>query len=71
MTTVAIYYYIIDQLGAVSAASVAYIPPVVAIIIGVFLVGERIDAMEYLGAVLILIGVLLVSRKQAEDAASA
>ncbi|WP_108880605.1 EamA family transporter [Anderseniella sp. Alg231-50] len=60
-----IYYYIIDELGAVSAASVAYIPPVVAIIIGVFLVGEKIDLREYLGAALILVGVALVNRKQA------
>ncbi len=35
-----IYYYIIENLGAVSASSVAYIPPVVAIIIGVVAVGE-------------------------------
>ncbi|MEO9876364.1 MAG: DMT family transporter [Anderseniella sp.] len=59
-----IYYYIIDKLGAVSAASVAYIPPVVAIIIGAFLVGEKIDPLEYFGAALILAGVALVNRKQ-------
>ena len=39
-----LYYFIIDKLGAVSASSVAYIPPVVAIIIRVFLIGEKIDA---------------------------
>ena len=58
-----IYYYIIDRLGAVSASSVAYIPPVVAIVIGVFLVGERIDPWEYMGAALILTGILLLNRK--------
>jgi len=62
-----IYYYIIDKLGAVSASSVAYIPPVVAIVIGVFLVGEKIDPWEYLGAALILAGVVLVSKKQADS----
>ncbi len=60
-----IYYYIIEKLGAVSASSVAYIPPVVALIIGVLLVGEEIDPWEYLGAALILAGVALVSRKPA------
>lgn len=59
------YYYIIDRLGAVSAASVAYIPPVVAIVIGVFLAGETIEPLEYLGAALILAGVGLVNRKPA------
>jgi drug/metabolite transporter (DMT)-like permease len=59
-----LYYYIIDQLGAVAASSVAYIPPVVAIVIGVFLAGEKIDPWEYLGAALILAGVVLVNRKQ-------
>ena len=33
-----IYYYIVDNLGAVAAAGVTYIPPVVALLIGVFLV---------------------------------
>ena len=66
-----IYYYIIDKLGAVSASSVAYIPPVVAIIIGVFLVGENIDPWEYLGAALILAGVVLVNKKQADGKTNA
>ena len=60
-----LYYFIIDKLGAVSASSVAYIPPVVAIIIRVFLIGEKIDAWEYLGAALILAGVVLANKKQA------
>ena len=60
-----IYYYIIEKLGAVAASSVAYIPPVVAIIIGVVLVGENIDAWEYFGAALILTGVVLVNKKPA------
>ncbi len=59
-----LYYFVIDRLGAVAASSVAYIPPVVALIIGVALVGEKIDPIEYLGAALILAGVALVNRKQ-------
>ncbi len=59
------YYYIIDKLGAVSASSVAYIPPVVAILIGVIIVGEEIGPWDYLGTILIFIGVALVNRKTA------
>ena len=66
-----LYYYIIDKLGAVAAASVAYIPPVVALVIGVGLVGEKIDPAEYLGAALILAGVVLVNRRPASKATGA
>ena len=62
-----IYYYIIAHLGAVSASTVAFIPPVVAILIGVFLAGETIEAWEYLGAALILAGLLMVNMKQVRN----
>jgi len=65
-----IYYFIIDRLGAVSAASAAYIPPVVALAIGVVLVGENVDQWEYAGAALILAGVILVNRKTAASGTS-
>ena len=58
-----LYYHIIEALGAVAAASVAYIPPVVALAIGVFLAGEAVDFWEYAGAALILAGVVLVNRQ--------
>lgn len=35
-----IYYFVVEHLGAVAAAGVTYIPPVVALVIGVFLVGD-------------------------------
>ena len=59
-----IYYYIIEKLGVVSASSVTYIPPVVAIAIGVIIVGEKISSWEYLGTVLIFVGVILINRKR-------
>ena len=37
-----IYYFIVENLGAVAAAGVTYIPPVVALFIGVSLVGDTI-----------------------------
>lgn len=58
-----IYYYLIENLGAVSASSVTYIPPIVALIIGVLLIGEKMILLDYLAVVLIFIGVLLVNKK--------
>ncbi len=52
-----IYYYIVDSLGAVAAAGVTYVPPVVALVIGVVLVGEAIHPLGYVAIVLILSGV--------------
>lgn len=62
-----LYYNIIETLGAVSAASVAYVPPVVALLIGFILVGEAISATELVGAALILVGVVLVNQRNRAD----
>lgn len=58
-----IYYYIIEKLGPVKTASVAYIPPIVALIIG-FFAGEEIGIQDYLGVALILLGVVLTTREK-------
>src|SRR5260370_22521823 len=55
-----IYYYIVEELGAVAAAGVTYIAPVVALVIGVFLAGDKIQPLAYLAMVLILSGVALL-----------
>jgi drug/metabolite transporter (DMT)-like permease len=55
-----IYYYIVDNLGAVAAAGVTYIPPVVALLIGVFLVGDTIHPLGYVAMILILSGVAVL-----------
>jgi len=52
-----IYYFIVEELGAVAAAGVTYIPPVVALVIGVLLAGDVIHPLGYLAMVLILCGV--------------
>lgn len=57
-----IYYYIVENLGAVAAAGVTYIPPVVALVIGVFLAGDVIHPLGYLATLLILSGVALLQR---------
>lgn len=55
------YYYIVDRLGALTASSVNYVPPVVALVIGV-LAGEAIDPLGYVAAGFILLGVTLLQR---------
>ena len=55
-----IYYFIVENLGAVAAAGVTYIPPVVALIIGVFLVGDAIHPVGYAAMILILSGVVVL-----------
>lgn len=59
-----IYYYIIEKLGAVTAASVTYIPPIVALAIGAVLVGEAISLWDYLGTAAIFLGVILINKKR-------
>lgn len=58
-----VYYYIIDELGAVSASSVTYIPPVIALAIGYFFVGEDIGIVDVFATLLIFAGVFLIKKK--------
>lgn len=57
-----IYYFIIDKLGAVKAASVTYIPPLVALIIGAFIGREPIIFSDIMGALIILLGVYILKK---------
>ncbi|MBA5791690.1 DMT family transporter [Flavobacterium sp. xlx-214] len=57
-----IYYFIIDKLGAVKAASVTYIPPIVALIIGAFIGREPIVFSDIMGALIILLGVYILKK---------
>lgn len=55
-----IYYFIVAQLGAVAASGSTYIPPVIALIIGVAAVGEPLHLLDALSMVLILLGVAVL-----------
>lgn len=55
-----LYYFIVDQLGAVTASSATYIPPVVALAIGWLLVGEPLDIVDAAAVLLILTGVVVL-----------
>ena len=55
-----IYYFIVDQLGAVAASGVTYIPPIVALLIGALWVGEPVRTIDVFAMLLILIGVAVL-----------
>ena len=57
-----IYYFIVEKLGAVTASSVSYIPPVIALLIGAFIVGEPIGVLDYAATSIIFLGVFLFKR---------
>jgi hypothetical protein len=54
------YYFVVANLGALAASSVTYIPPVVALVIGVFLVGDVINPLGYVALMFILSGVAVL-----------
>ncbi|ADD67916.1 protein of unknown function DUF6 transmembrane [Denitrovibrio acetiphilus DSM 12809] len=58
-----IYYYLVERLGAVSASSVTYLPPVVALLIGAFIVGEPISLTSYAATAMIFAGVFLLKKR--------
>lgn len=59
-----IYYYMVKELGAIKASSITYIPPVVALAIGVILVGEDIKIIDILSTCLIFLGVFLINKRK-------
>ena len=58
------YYYIIEKLGALKASSITYIPPVVALFIGFFIVGEDIRIIDFIATFLIFLGVFLINKNK-------
>lgn len=54
-----LYFRLIDQLGAMTASSVFYIPPLVALLVGSSIGREAILPVQWLGAFAILGGVFL------------
>lgn len=60
-----LYFAIIGRWGATRATLITYVMPVVAIILGFVVLGERLQPIEIVGAVLIIGGVVLVNLKAA------
>ena len=57
-----IYYQLIQSLGALKAASVYYIPPVVALVVGWAVAGETITLVQSIGAMLVMAGIFFANR---------
>jgi drug/metabolite transporter (DMT)-like permease len=55
-----LYYFIVDQLGAIAASGVTYIPPLVALLIGGEWVGEPVRTLDFVAMAAILLGVGLL-----------
>ncbi|WP_424932683.1 DMT family transporter [Amaricoccus macauensis] len=62
-----IYYYLLQELGAVAASGSTYLPPVVALLIG-WLAGERVGLPEIAAITLILSGVAVLQVGQRRKA---
>jgi drug/metabolite transporter (DMT)-like permease len=67
-----LYYKILDVVGSAIASSVTYITPVIAVILGVILLGEQLHWYEPVGGVIVILGaaisqgsVLTLFRKKA------
>ncbi|KXF80970.1 DMT family transporter [Enterovibrio coralii] len=56
------YYYIVEQMGAIKASGSTYIPPVVALAIGAIFVGETVTTLDIIAMVVILSGVWMIQR---------
>jgi drug/metabolite transporter (DMT)-like permease len=56
-----IYYYLIERLGAIKAASVYYLPPAVALFLGYAARGETVSTLQMVGAFAIALGVFLAT----------
>ncbi len=51
-----LYYKILDVVGSAIASSVTYITPVIAVILGVILLGENLHWYEPVGGVIVILG---------------
>jgi drug/metabolite transporter (DMT)-like permease len=66
-----LYYFIVDHLGAVTASSATYIPPVVALAVGWLLVNEPLDIWDAVAVLLILTGVVVLRSRPPRPAPTA
>jgi drug/metabolite transporter (DMT)-like permease len=62
-------YQIITSEGATVASTVTYLLPVVAIVLGVLVLGESVTVAVLVGIALVLIGVALTRRKAQKERA--
>jgi drug/metabolite transporter (DMT)-like permease len=51
-----LYYKILDIVGSAIASSVTYITPIIAVILGVSLLGEQLNWYEPVGGLIVILG---------------
>jgi drug/metabolite transporter (DMT)-like permease len=62
-----IYAFALTELTAARVAAFAYLQPVIASALGIWLLGESLTRREFFGGVLILLGVYLSERERGEE----
>ena len=60
-----LFYLLIDEAGAATASVITYVMPVVALFLGVGLLGERLTIGAIAGLILIAVGAWLATRQRA------
>jgi drug/metabolite transporter (DMT)-like permease len=55
------FVYLLEHVPVAKVSSYAYVNPVVAVVLGILLLGERPEPAEFAGMVLILLSVFLVT----------
>jgi drug/metabolite transporter (DMT)-like permease len=63
-----LFYLLIDEAGAATASVITYVMPVVALFLGVALLGERLTIGAVAGLVLIAVGAWLATSRRAPSA---
>ncbi|SFQ06024.1 EamA domain-containing membrane protein RarD [Amycolatopsis arida] len=64
------YVFVLDRLPLSTVATYAYVNPVIAVLLGVLLAGERFGPAQLAGGVLVLVAVLVVVRAEAAHRAA-
>jgi drug/metabolite transporter (DMT)-like permease len=64
------YIYLLEHVPVAKVATYAYVNPIVAVILGALLLGERLVPIEYAGMAAILVAVYLVTSSKVKSGAS-
>ena len=62
-----IYFYILEEHGAFQVSLVAYLVPIVATLVSLFVLGEAIGALTLVGFGLVATGFALLKRRAIAD----
>lgn len=65
-----IYFYILETHGAFQASLISYLVPIVATLVGVFVLEESISLLTYVGFGLVAVGFVLLKREAIADTVS-